>query len=286
MYRDFTGEATVVADQWLHATKFYDTKNNIRWMEDRPGWRASHHFCVTSLFTSTWSSMAVERLKVSLFPTIMMHYATALVTFMALMAHKVQAFSIPAQRQADSRSDTTFVFPRAIAPSPPLFMSSSDEDDDTDETVDNTGPSSTNVLGTSLTPCCANVRNTGIGTGFYRNGYCSTGEQDLGRHTVCVQVTDEFLEFSKSVGNDLSTPAPQYMFPGLKDGDIWCLCAQRWAEAFNENKAPKLFLKATHEKTLDFVPFNILREFAIDKQEADDALDELNEQRERLNKLL
>lgn len=164
----------------------------------------------------------------------------------------------------------------------PLFMSDSDDISDTE----NQGPSSTNVLGTSLTPCCANVRNTGIGTGFYRNGYCSTGEQDLGRHTVCVQVTESFLEFSKSVGNDLSTPAPQYMFPGLKEGDIWCLCAQRWAQAYSAGKAPKLFLQATHEKTLDYVPFDVLREYALDREEADDALDELNEQRERLNKLL
>ena len=76
--------------------------------------------------------------------------------------------------------------------------------------------SATNVLGTTLQCCCANVRGSGVGTGFYRNGYCATGEQDLGRHTVCCQVTDEFLKFSASVGNDLSTPAPQYYFPGLK----------------------------------------------------------------------
>jgi len=165
-----------------------------------------------------------------------------------------------------------------------LYMS---ESDDEMEDIDlNQGPSSTNVLGTSLIPCCTNVRNTGIGTGFYRNGYCSTGEQDLGRHTVCVEVTEEFLSFSKAVGNDLSTPAPQYMFPGLKEGDVWCLCAQRWAQAYNAGKAPKLYLQATHEKTLDYVSFDVLREFALDKEEADTALDDLNEQRERLNKLL
>jgi uncharacterized protein len=87
-----------------------------------------------------------------------------------------------------------------------------------------------NVLGTPLQVCCSNVRETGIGTGFYRDGCCTTGEQDVGRHTVCVQVTVKFLEFSRKVGNDLSTPAPQYLFPGLKDGDIWCLCAQRWVQ--------------------------------------------------------
>ena len=157
---------------------------------------------------------------------------------------------------------------------------------DDDEDAVPASPSSTNVLGTSLTPCCTNVRDTGIGTGFYRNGFCSTGEQDLGRHTVCVQVTDEFLKYSASVGNDLSTPAPQYSFPGLTHGDIWCLCAQRWAQAYNAGKAPKLYLQATHEKTLDYVPFHILREYALDKTDADEALDDLNEQRERLKKLL
>lgn len=156
--------------------------------------------------------------------------------------------------------------------------------DDDGMEVDPSG--SVNVLGTSLRPCCKNVGGTGIGTGFYRNGYCCTGEQDLGRHTVCCQVTDEFLAYSKAAGNDLSTPAPQYMFPGLKDGDVWCLCAQRWAQAFNAGKAPKLFLQATHEKTLDHAPFDVLREFAIDRTEADVRLAKLNEEREKLNKLL
>ena len=163
----------------------------------------------------------------------------------------------------------------------PLYLSEDPEDDD-----DPTVPSSTNVLGTALKPCCTDVRGTGIGTGFYRNGYCSTGEQDLGRHTVCVQVTDDFLEFSKAVGNDLSTPVPQYLFPGLKEGDIWCLCAQRWAQAFQNGKAPKLYLQATHEKTLDYVSFEVLREYALDKEEADKRLDDLNEQREKLKRLL
>lgn len=143
-----------------------------------------------------------------------------------------------------------------------------------------------NVLGSELLPCCTNVGNTGISTGFYRNGYCCTGEQDTGRHTVCVKVTNDFLLFSQEVGNDLSTPLPEYMFPGLKEGDIWCLCAQRWVQAYKANKAPKLFLKATHEKTLTYVPFEVLREYAIDQEEADKALDILNEQRSNLNKLL
>ena len=176
---------------------------------------------------------------------------------------------------------------------PPTYLSTSLRfsrlllsSDDADEIQDPTGPSSTNVLGTALQPCCTDVGGTGMGTGFYRNGYCSTGEQDVGRHTACVQVTDEFLEFSAAAGNDLSTPMPQYMFPGLKDGDIWCLCAQRWVQAYQAGKAPKLFLQATHEKTLDYVPFKILREYALDKDEADRRLDDLNEQRERLKKLL
>jgi uncharacterized protein len=143
-----------------------------------------------------------------------------------------------------------------------------------------------NVLGSQLLPCCTNVGNSGIATGFYRNGYCCTGEQDLGRHTVCVQVSDTFLQFSKQAGNDLSTPVPEYMFPGLKDGDIWCLCAQRWVQAYQNGMAPKLVLKATHEKTLTYVPFEVLREYAIDQKEADQVLDSLNEQRAKLNKLL
>ena len=154
-----------------------------------------------------------------------------------------------------------------------------DLDDDADEV-------SVNVLGTRLQPCCTNVRDTGIGTGFYRNGYCSTGEQDLGRHTVCVKVTNEFLNFSRSVGNDLSTPFPEYMFPGLQEGDIWCLCAQRWVQSYEAGMAPQVYLQSTHEKTLTYAPFDILREYAIDKDAADETLKDLNSQRDRLKKLL
>eukprot|EP00565_Helicotheca_tamesis_P001293 CAMPEP_0185728320 /NCGR_PEP_ID=MMETSP1171-20130828/3703_1 /TAXON_ID=374046 /ORGANISM="Helicotheca tamensis, Strain CCMP826" /LENGTH=227 /DNA_ID=CAMNT_0028397013 /DNA_START=131 /DNA_END=814 /DNA_ORIENTATION=+ len=172
---------------------------------------------------------------------------------------------------------------------PPVTSLKGGKDDDDENILDgiaNPEAVSSNVLGTPLLSCCANVRGTGIGTGFYRNGFCSTGEQDLGRHTVCVQVTEKFLEYSKSVGNDLSTPVPEFMFPGLQEGDIWCLCAQRWAQAYNAGKAPRVFLQASHEKTLDYVPFEVLREFAIDSDEADQALDDLNEQRKKLNKLL
>jgi uncharacterized protein len=165
----------------------------------------------------------------------------------------------------------------SINPHGRLFLS--DDNDGADET-------SVNVLGTQLRPCCTNVRDTGIGTGFYRNGYCSTGEQDLGRHTVCVKATDDFLNFSRSVGNDLSTPVPEYMFPGLQQGDIWCLCAQRWVQAYEAGMAPQVYLQSTHEKTLNYVPFDVLREFAIDKEAADDALQALNQQRDKLRKLM
>lgn len=162
-----------------------------------------------------------------------------------------------------------------------------DEDlDDDDEREGDYKPSSCNVLGTSLKPCCCDVRGTGIGTGFYRNGFCSTGDQDLGRHTVCVEVTEEFLQFSAAVGNDLSTPMPHYMFPGLKGGDRWCLCAARWVQAYQAGKAPQVLLESTHEKTLSYAPLDILRQYAIDKDSSDDILENLNKQRERLNKLL
>ena len=174
-----------------------------------------------------------------------------------------------------------------------IALNGKNDEDDTDnddydsESAVAMGPAATNVLGTTLCSCCTNVGgNSGIGTGYYRNGYCSTGQDDVGRHTVCVQVTDDFLTFSKAVGNDLSTKMPQYLFPGLKDGDIWCLCAERWVQAYEAGMAPKLFLKATHEKTLDYVSFDVLRNYAIDKNEADVIINTLNEQRDRLNKLL
>jgi len=169
---------------------------------------------------------------------------------------------------------------------------SRDDDDATDYDIDEDDndqeikPSSCNVLGTPLEPCCSDVGGTGIGTGFYRNGYCSTGDMDQGRHTVCMEATDEFLEFSKAVGNDLSTPMPEYMFPGLKAGDRWCLCAARWTQAYQNGKAPKLILASTHEKTLDYAPLEILKTFAIDLEDAETVLAKLNEQRAKLNKLL
>ncbi|MEL6673285.1 MAG: DUF2237 domain-containing protein [Bacteroidota bacterium] len=118
---------------------------------------------------------------------------------------------------------------------------------------------SINVLGEPLAPCSFATL-----TGFYRNGCCDTGEEDMGQHTVCVIVDEEFLEFSKSRGNDLITPQQQYRFPGLRPGDRWCLCASRWWEAFQARKAPKVVLQATHQATLDVIPFKVLNQFAVD----------------------
>jgi len=181
----------------------------------------------------------------------------------------------------------SFIAGRAVTrrSSAVLRRATGDEEDEEDDDVA-TGIAATNVLGTPLKPCCSDVGGTGIGTGFYRNGYCATGEQDFGKHTVCVQVTDAFLAFSKAVGNDLSTPVPQYMFPGLKDGDIWCLCAERWVQAYENNCAPKLFLQATHEKTLTYTTFDVLRYYALDRDEADKSLNDLNEQRDKLNSFI
>lgn len=101
-------------------------------------------------------------------------------------------------------------------------------------------------------------------TGFYRDGCCNTGKDDVGSHTVCVQATKEFLEYSRFRGNDLSTPTPEFGFPGLKPGDSWCLCAARWLEAHQQGMAPRVYLKRTHKKALQVVPMELLREFALD----------------------
>ena len=101
-------------------------------------------------------------------------------------------------------------------------------------------------------------------TGFFRNGCCDTAAEDVGSHTVCVVMTDEFLEFSKACGNDLSTPIPSFGFAGLKSGDRWCLCAPRWQEAFEAGHAPRVVLRATHEGALLHCSLNDLKDFAID----------------------
>ncbi len=101
-------------------------------------------------------------------------------------------------------------------------------------------------------------------TGFYRTGCCHTGEDDVGLHTVCIEVTAEFLAFSKLRGNDLSSPLPEFGFPGLDAGDRWCLCAQRWKEALDAGMAPRVILRATHEATLEVVALADLKRYAID----------------------
>ena len=101
-------------------------------------------------------------------------------------------------------------------------------------------------------------------TGFYRDGYCRTGADDTGRHTVCIVATDEFLAYSKSVGNDLSTPMPQYAFPGVVEGDKWCLCVLRWREALNAGMAPRVILEACHESVLKVVTLADLQSHAVE----------------------
>ncbi len=101
-------------------------------------------------------------------------------------------------------------------------------------------------------------------TGFFRDGCCNTSDQDVGSHTVCVKVTADFLEFSRFRGNDLSTPQPEFGFPGLKPGDRWCLCAARWLEAHEHGMAPRVYLRGTHKRALEIVPLATLRKLAVD----------------------
>lgn len=114
-----------------------------------------------------------------------------------------------------------------------------------------------NVFGEQLITCSTNPM-----TGFFRDGCCHTDENDLGTHTVCAVMTDEFLQFSLSRGNDLITERPEFVFPGLKPGDKWCLCATRWLEAYEAGVAPKVVLESTNERTLDFVPLDVLVDYA------------------------
>ena len=114
-----------------------------------------------------------------------------------------------------------------------------------------------NVVGGDLKPC--SIRPL---TGFYRNGCCSTGPEDLGSHTVCAVMTEEFLEFSRAAGNDLSTPRPEWGFPGVRPGERWCLCASRWLEAHRAGCAPPVVLGATHARALDVVPIEALTAYA------------------------
>ena len=116
-----------------------------------------------------------------------------------------------------------------------------------------------NVLGEKLKSC-----NEDPVTGFYRDGGCNVGPDDVGVHSVCVRVTEDFLAFSQQQGNDLSTPMPQFGFAGLKPGDQWCLCAARWCEAYEAGVAPRVILQSTHEVMLEFVSLDVLKKFAID----------------------
>lgn len=153
-----------------------------------------------------------------------------------------------------------------MAPGRPLASDTSgaEQDSSRSETNQRTITSRPrNVLGSELRCCCLAPR-----TGFYRDGWCQTGEQDLGRHTVCAIMTDEFLHFSASRGNDLMTPMPQYSFPGLKAGDKWCLCVLRWKEAFDAGVAPHVVLEACHEKSLEYVNLDDLRAHAVPSSES------------------
>jgi hypothetical protein len=124
---------------------------------------------------------------------------------------------------------------------------------------DRVDPESRNVLGGELMAC-----STQPLTGFFRNGCCETSAEDLGMHTVCAVMTAEFLEFSARIGNDLTTPQPEFHFPGLKPGDRWCLCAPRWKEALDAGVAPPVVLEATHEEALAITPLGILKDYAAD----------------------
>lgn len=119
---------------------------------------------------------------------------------------------------------------------------------------------SKNVLGVALEPC-----STEPMTGFFRDGCCNTGPQDRGSHTVCAEMTQAFLEFSRARGNDLMTPRPEFEFPGLKEGDRWCLCASRWKEAYEAGCPPKVHLKCTHHAALDIVTLGQLAEHSVDE---------------------
>ena len=120
-------------------------------------------------------------------------------------------------------------------------------------------PAQLNVFGEPIKICSNSPM-----TGWYRNGCCETDAEDAGSHTVCAQMTAEFLEFSKARGNDLITPQPEFGFPGLQPGDRWCLCAARWAEAHAAGAAPRVFLQATHQRTLDLIDFADLKAHAAD----------------------
>lgn len=118
---------------------------------------------------------------------------------------------------------------------------------------------SVNVLGEPLMMCGERPV-----TGFFRDGACNTCKEDIGLHTVCIEASTEFLEYSRFKGNDLSTPASEFGFEGLKAGNTWCLCAARWLEAYKDGMAPQVYLTRTHKRTLEVVSFDLLKKFAVD----------------------
>ncbi|GAA4272453.1 DUF2237 domain-containing protein [Aquimarina gracilis] len=118
-----------------------------------------------------------------------------------------------------------------------------------------------NVLGTPLKSCCQNPL-----TGYFRDGFCRTIQQDTGTHVICAIVKEEFLSYTKSKGNDLSTPIPYYNFPGLKPGDKWCLCVSRWLESEREGKAPYVVLESTHQKVLRYTSLEVLKKYEYHNQ--------------------
>lgn len=120
---------------------------------------------------------------------------------------------------------------------------------------------SLNVYEEPLETCCEDPM-----TGFFRDGCCNTTDEDLGFHTVCVELTDDFLNFSKRMGNDLITPQPAFNFPGLKAGDRWCLCASRWLQAHQAGVAPRVHIRSTHKRTLEIVELKLLKAYAVDLQ--------------------
>lgn len=120
---------------------------------------------------------------------------------------------------------------------------------------------SLNVYGETLQPCSDDPV-----TGFFRDGCCNTAQEDTGMHTVCVLLTDEFLQFSKRMGNDLITPHPEFNFPGLKAGERWCLCATRWLQAYKAGVAPQVYIRSTHIRTLEVIEITLLKSHAIDLQ--------------------
>lgn len=118
---------------------------------------------------------------------------------------------------------------------------------------------SVNVLGEALQLCGEHPL-----TGFYRDGNCNTCDEDVGSHTVCIEASTEFLEYSRFKGNDLSTPVPEFDFEGVKVGNSWCLCAARWLEAHKDGMAPRIYLLRTHKRALEIIPFKLLKEYSVD----------------------